>query len=80
MPVNGLMVTLSSDPECAFSALCTIGDHGGFELGDRQDRWLPVVMDARDNREARSLHGWLEGVAGVEQVDVILVAFDETEP
>lgn len=80
MPVNGLMVTLSADPERAARALGMIDGHDGIELGERHDRWLPVAVDTRDDREARALHEWLEGLPGVDQVGVILVAFDESQP
>jgi hypothetical protein len=80
MPVNGLMVTLSADPERASWALGMIDGHHGIEAGERHDRWLPVVVETRDDREARMLHEWLEGLPGVDQVGVILVAFDESQP
>jgi hypothetical protein len=81
MPVNGLMVTLSADPERASQALGMIDGHDGLELGERHDRWLAVVAETRDDHEARALHQWLEGLPGVDQVGVILVAFDdESQP
>lgn len=80
MPVNGLMVTLSTDPERASHALGMIGGHDGIELGERHDRWLAVVAETRDDHEARTLHQWLEDLPGVDQVGVILVAFDESQP
>ena len=77
MPINGLMVTLSSDPGPAARACARIGERVELEPGERQDRWLPVVADTAGDREARELHAWLEKLPGVDQVAVILVGFDE---
>lgn len=77
MPINGLMVTLSPHPEQAALACARIAEKPELELGERKDRWLPLVADTRDDREARDLHAWLEGLPGVDQVGVILVGFDE---
>lgn len=80
MTVNGLMVTLSADPDRASRAVAEIGRHRAVGTGERHDRWLAVVTESADDREARELHGWLESLPGVDQVDVILVALDEPEP
>lgn len=80
MPINGLMLTLSSDPELAAQAQAQINQHGKLEAGELQDRWLPLVADTADDRQARDVHSWLEQLPGVEQVGVILVGFDETNP
>ncbi len=78
MPINGLMVTLSEDPAAAEAAQTAMRQRRHIACGERQDRWLPLVTEARDDREARELHGWLESLPGVDQVDVILVGFNET--
>ncbi len=77
MPINGLMVTFSEDPATAAAAHEAMLRREGIECGERQGRWLPLVTEARDDREARDLHGWLETLPGVDQVGVILVGFDE---
>lgn len=77
MPINGLMVTLSADAVSASAAQEAMRLRAGLECGERQDRWLPLVTDAQDDREAREMHGWLESLPGVDQVDVILVGFNE---
>lgn len=79
MPVNGLMLTLSTDSARAADALEAISEHQGVETGELQQRWLPVVTDASSEHDARDLHGWLEGLPGVDQVDVILVSVDENQ-
>lgn len=80
MPINGLMVTLSSDPTLAADVCERIDGRAELEPGDRRDRWLPLVADTRDDREARELHRWLENLAGVDQVSVVLWGFDESNP
>ena len=77
MPINGLMVTLSRDSALAGDACDRIARRPELERGERQDRWLPVVADTAGDRQAREVHGWLESLDGVDQVDVILVGFDE---
>lgn len=77
MPISGLMVTLSADPELAAQARVRIGERGDLEAGELQDRWLPLVADTSDDREARELHRWLETLHGVDQVDVVMVGFEE---
>lgn len=77
MPINGLMVTLSADPVSASAAQEAMRLRVGLECGERHERWLPLVTEAQDDREAREMHGWLESLPGVDQVDVILVGFNE---
>ncbi len=80
MPVNGLLLTLSPDPEIADAALARISTRPEVSLGDAQDRWQPIAVDTPDVRAAHDFHEWLEALPGVEQVDVIYVGFDETLP
>lgn len=80
MPINGLLVTLSLDSDLASEACERIRERPELEAGERQDRWLPLVADAGNDREARDLHAWLEGLKGVEQVGVIMVGFEEDNP
>ena len=47
--------------------------------GERNARWLPVAMEARDDAESRDLHDWLNALPGVDFVDVVYVNFDEDE-
>ena len=74
------MITLSMDPESADAAHQAVQRHSAIECGERRERWLPVVTEAADDKEARDLHGWLESLPGVEQVGVIMVGFPESEP
>lgn len=81
MPVNGLMLTLTAGDRSVAGVLDAIRKRPEVELGELQDRWLPLVVEARDQRGSRDVHAWLEGLPGVETVDVILVGLDhETSP
>jgi hypothetical protein len=80
MPVNGLLLTLSPDPDLANSARIRISSRPEVSLGTAQDRWQPLAADTPDVRAAHDLHEWLESLPGVEQVDVIYVGFDEPSP
>ena len=80
MPVNGLLLTLSSDPILAGSACAHIASRAEVSMGNPQDRWQPLAVDAPDVKAAHDFHEWLEALPGVEQVDVIYVGFDEPSP
>jgi hypothetical protein len=80
MPVNGLLLTLSSDPILAGSACARIASRAEVSMGNPQDRWQPLAVDTPDVRAAHDFHEWLEALPGVEQVDVIYVGFDEPSP
>lgn len=76
MPVNGLMLTLTAGESSVLRVLETIRARPEVELGELQDRWLPLVIEAPDERGSRDVHAWLESLPGVETVDVILVGLD----
>lgn len=80
MPVNGLMLTLTSDDRSISGVLEAIRTRTEVELGELQDRWLPVVTDTPDQRGSRDVHTWLESLPGVEIVDVILAGIDHETP
>jgi hypothetical protein len=80
MPVNGLLLTLSTDPALAAAARTRIAGRPEVVLGSAQDRWQPLAADTPDVKAAHDFHEWLEALPGVEQVDVIYVGFDEPSP
>jgi hypothetical protein len=79
MITSGLVITLSADPVLAADAVASVGARGEFTANPRQDRWLAVAMEARDDAESRALHDWLQALPGVEYVDVVSVNFEEPE-
>ena len=73
MPISGLLVTLAEEGKEA--ALAAIAAYPAFTTGEREERWLPVAMEATDDAESRQLHDWLMSLHGVSFVDVIAVNF-----
>ena len=76
MLTSGLVVTLSSNPAKAAEAITTLRGRPEFTFGDRNDRWLPLVMETSGEAESRDLHDWVRTLPGVEFVDVAYVDFD----
>jgi hypothetical protein len=77
MPISGLILTLNADAELAEQSVATVSARAEFMPGERNARWLPVAMEARDDAESRDLHDWLNALPGVDFVDVVYVNFDE---
>lgn len=71
MPVNGLLLTLAEDEKLAGDSLLEIRGRGDIELGERTDRWQPVVVVTGGARESHEVHEWLQDLPGVEMVDVV---------
>jgi hypothetical protein len=79
MPVSGLLLTLAGTEQDQSTALAAIEAHPAFTCGEIFGRWLPVAMEARDDRESRDLHDWLMAQPGIGFVDVVAVNFSELE-
>jgi len=79
MLTSGLVITLSSDAQRADEAQAAMGARPEFTLGERNQRWLPVVFEAVDVAASHDLHAWLNALPGVEFVDVVQVNFEEDE-
>ncbi|HXG48898.1 MAG TPA: hypothetical protein VNO52_14845 [Methylomirabilota bacterium] len=79
MITSGLVITLSADANLATRAVAKISARVEFTPGERNGRWLPVAMEARDDVESRGLHDWLTALPGVEFVDVVYVNFADLE-
>lgn len=79
MITSGLVITLSADAALAMQAVAAVGTRPEFTRGERNDRWLPVAMEAQDDAESRNLHDWLHALPGVEYVDVVSVNFGEPD-
>lgn len=75
MITSGLVLTLSADPVLAGKAQTILRQHNGLTPGQPNQRWLPVVAESPDVAASRDLHDWLNGVPGVEFVDVVHVDF-----
>ena len=79
MITSGLVITLLADATLAAQATAKLSARSEFTPGERQDRWLPVAMEAGDEAGSRDLHDWLHALPGVEYVDVVYVNFEEDE-
>jgi hypothetical protein len=79
MIISGLVITLSADMALAAQVIETLRARHEFLPGQPNDRWLPVAMEAPDDAVGRHLHDWLQGLHGVEYVDVVSVHFEENE-
>ena len=79
MITSGLVITLGSDAMLAARAAAKLKARPEFTPGERNGRWLPVAMEARDDRESRDLHDWIHTLPAVEFVDVVYVNFDDSE-
>jgi len=77
MPTSGLVITLSADAELAAQTRAMLMVRREFTVGERNDHWLPVAMEASDDAGSRDLHDWLHSLPGVEFVDVVYVNFDD---
>ena len=77
MPISGLLVTLRESAERT-SAMGAIRSRAELTVGDLNDRWLPLALEARDDEHSRAVHDWLMALPGVEYVDVISVNFEES--
>jgi hypothetical protein len=76
MPISGLVITLNREASLAERAIEAVAARREFTIGERNGRWLPVVMEARDDAHSRELHDWLQSLDGVDFVDVASVNFE----
>jgi len=60
------------------SAIAAMRARPELTLGDLNDRWLPVALDARNDDSSREIHDWIGALPGVEFVDVVSVNFDDS--
>lgn len=76
MIVSGLLVTLArtSDRQTLIKA---VRSRSELTVGELNDRWLPVALEARDDAHSRELHDWIGAQPGVEFVDVVSVSFED---
>ena len=77
MQTSGLVITLSMNAAEAAKAMTALSARQEFAFGERNDRWLPLVMETSGDAESHELHNWIQGLPGVEFVDVAYVNFDE---
>lgn len=77
MITSGLVLTLNADAVLAEQAVASLRARPEFTPGERNDRWLPVALEAADDAASRAAHDWLERLPGIELVEVVQVNFEE---
>lgn len=77
MITSGLVLTLSTDAALAEEAVASLRARSEFTPGERNDRWLPVVLETANDAASRVAHDWLNSLPGVEFVDVVYVDFSD---
>ncbi|MEX0321373.1 MAG: hypothetical protein AB3N63_04400 [Puniceicoccaceae bacterium] len=80
MAVKGVLVTLSDDPILAGAALQALRLKPGIELGELQDKWLPLVLETEDEGRSKELVKWVEGLEGVYFLDTVFASVGEGDP
>jgi hypothetical protein len=77
MAVKGVLVTLDEDPVLAGAALQALRAKPGVELGELQERWLPLVVESADEGASKQLIRWIEGLEGVYFLDTVFASVGE---
>lgn len=77
MHINGLLLTLSQDIQLSSDAIEKLTSHPAIEVGERNQMWLPIVAEATGTRQSHEIHEWVESLAGVTKVDVIMASVED---
>ena len=83
MPIGGLVISLVSDQEAAAEALRMLALQADIELGETPEDGagrLPAVLDSPSAEASEARVRELGSHAGIYQIDVVYVGFDEDEP
>lgn len=76
MHVSGAVVRIDAGAD-ETAVIRRIQRCDGVTIGERHDRALPVVIEARDARHAVDLVHSLEHIGGVRAVDIVFVEVQE---
>lgn len=76
MHVSGAVVRIDAGAD-ETAVIRRIQCRAGVTIGERHDRALPVVIEARDARHGLELVRSLEGIGGVRAVDIVFVEVQE---
>ena len=71
--ISGLVVHLGLDDVLATETVDAIEAESTIELGERQDRKLPIVLECQTPNESQATTDWLISLPGVTHVDVVFV-------
>lgn len=78
--ISGLVAYLGADEGLASAAVLAMDQHSTMELGPRDGRRQPLVLETQTAAESQQLTDWLSELPGVEHVDVVFVHLDEEPP
>ena len=77
MPVSGLVVSLSQEPQLRAEALDAISREAKITLGEREGNRLAIVLDTDSSQEDRHIWDWLHSLPGIALLEVAFVGFDQ---
>ncbi len=77
MPVSGLVVSLSDEPQLRAGALSVIGRESRITMGICEENRLAIVVETVSSEEDRQLWEWLGDLPGVTFIEVAFVGFDQ---
>ena len=76
MPVSGLVISLSEEPDLQAEALAAIGYRSEITMGVLEANQLAVVLDTPSSHQDKLLWQWLNSLPGVSLVEVAFVGFE----
>ncbi|MCA9190019.1 MAG: hypothetical protein R3E01_25740 [Pirellulaceae bacterium] len=77
MPVSGLVVTFSDEPQVHAATLTTIRQESRITIGVEAAGRLAIVLDTLTPEEDRQLWEWLQELPGVRFVEVAFVGVEQ---
>jgi hypothetical protein len=75
--ISGLVAYLGADEKLAQAAILVMEQQPAIELGQREDRRQPLVLETETATNSQSLTEWMKDLPGIEHVDVAFVHLDE---
>lgn len=78
MPVSGLVVSFTDQPDLAAKAVDAIRDEPRIEIGVTDSRRMAIVIDTATSDDDKQLWNWLQGLPGVAFVDLVMVGFEDS--
>jgi nitrate reductase NapAB chaperone NapD len=71
--ISGLVVYLTADNDLAEATRYVIAEQPSIEVGVQEELRLPIVLETLTSKESQELTDWLNGLPGVQHVDVVFV-------
>ena len=77
--ISGVVAYLTFDEPLVEGSLDQIRQHPAFELGERCEHRVPMVLETSGPGESRDALDWLNDLPGIEHVDVAYVHLEDNE-